>query len=264
MLDPTKPHPLESPMFDEAAHAGIKHAFFTRTGGVSKGLYHGLNTGVGSNDNPEHVAENRRRVAQWMGVGPESLLSVYQIHSPDVLVVREPFGQPRPKADAIVTDRPGLALGASAADCGPVLFADPAARIIGAAHAGWKGAFTGVLENTIAAMEGLGAKRENIVAVLGPSISQAKYEVGPEFIARFTDADPVNARYFIASEKESHALFDLNLYTVDRLASAGVQAGQLGRCTYAEEDLFYSYRRATHRGEADYGRLISAICLEEK
>lgn len=262
MLDQSKPDPIRSPLLENAAGKGIRHGFFTRTGGVSEGIYKGLNTGVGSNDDPRKVAENRRRVAAWMGVASENLLSVFQIHSPDVIVVREAFGAPRPKADAMVTDRPGLAIGASAADCGPVLFADPQARVVGAAHAGWKGALTGVLENTITAMEGLGARRERVVAVLGPSISQANYEVGPEFVERFTEADAGNARYFVPSGNAGHALFDLNLYTVDRLARAGVQAGQLGRCTYAEEDLFYSYRRTTHRKEADYGRLISAIVLE--
>jgi YfiH family protein len=263
MLDQKKPDPIRSPMLEKAAGAGVRHGYFTRIGGVSEGIYRGLNTGVGSNDDPEKVAENRRRVAAWMGVPVEKLLSVYQIHSPDVIVVREAFSPPRPKADAMVTDRPGLALGASAADCGPVLFADPQARVIGAAHAGWKGALTGVLENTVTAMEGLGAKRDRIVAVLGPSISQKNYEVGPEFVERFTASDSSNSRYFVPSGKPGHALFDLNLYTVDRLAKAGVQASQLGRCTYAEEDLFYSYRRTTHRKEADYGRLISAIALED-
>jgi YfiH family protein len=262
MLDQTEPDPIRSPMLENAAKDGIRHGFFTRVGGVSQGLYKGLNTGVGSNDDPEKVAENRRRVAAWMGVGRESLLSVYQIHSPDVIVVRKAFSPPRPKADALVTDRSGLAIGASAADCGPVLFADPEGHVIGAAHAGWKGALTGVLENTITAMEGLGAKRERIIAVLGPSISQKNYEVGPEFVERFVAADRDNDRYFMPSGKPGHALFDLNLYTVDRLARAGVEASQLGRCTYAEEDMFYSYRRATHRKEADYGRLISAIALE--
>lgn len=254
--------PVRSPLLDQAAARGIRHGYFTRLGGISEGIYEGLNTGIGSNDDPEKVRENRRRVAQWMGVAPDALLSVYQIHSPDVLILREKFTGERPKADAIVTDRPGLAICASAADCGPVLFADPEARVIGAAHAGWKGAFTGVLENTITAMEGLGGRRDRILAVLGPSISQRNYEVGPEFVARFVDADPANATYFMPSQAPGHALFDLNRYTVDRLARAGVEAQSLGRCTYAEEDLFYSYRRTTHRNEADYGRQISAIVLE--
>jgi polyphenol oxidase len=263
MLSDTKPDPLRAPKLDALAPAGIRHGYFTRTGGVSKGLYSGLNTGVGSADETSSVAENRRRVAEWMGVSPERLLTAYQIHSPDVLVVREPFRGDRPKADALVTDRPGIAVGASSADCGPVLFADSDARVIGAAHAGWKGAFTGVLENTISAMEGLGARRDRIVAVLGPSISAANYEVGPEFVERFVAADEANARYFAPSAKPSHAMFDLCRYTTDRLSAAGVDAGALDRCTYAEEELFYSYRRSTHRAEPDYGRHISAIVLEE-
>jgi YfiH family protein len=256
------PEPLRSPALDELASAGIRHGYFTRAGGVSTGIYGSLNTGTGSADDPALVHENRRRIADWMGVAPDRLLTAYQIHSPDVVVAREPFAGERPKADAIVTDRPGIAVGASSADCGPVLFADPQARVIGAAHAGWKGAFTGVLENTVSAMEGLGARRGNIVAVLGPSISAANYEVGPEFIDRFVAADAGNERYFTASQKPGHAMFDLNGYTVNRLAAAGVNAGALYRCTYAEEDLFFSYRRATHRSEADYGRHISAIALE--
>src|SRR5690606_33139663 len=161
----------------------------TRAGGVSEGIYRGLNAGVGSSDSAEFVAENRSRVAAAMGVSSERLVTLYQIHSADALVVREPFSQPRPKADAMVTDRPGLALGVLAADCGPVLYADAEAGVVGAAHAGWKGALTGILEATIEAMEGLGAKRERIAAVLGPSIGPENYEVGPEFVARFIEAD---------------------------------------------------------------------------
>ncbi len=262
MLDVSKPDPVRSPLLDQAAARGIRHGYFTRLGGVSEGIYRGLNTGTGSDDDPAKVIENRRRVAAWMGVAPDCLLSVHQIHSPDVVLVHEKFTGERPKADALVTNQPGLAICASAADCGPVLFADADAGVIGAAHAGWKGALTGVLENTVAAMETLGARRDRITAVLGPSISQANYEVGPEFVARFAEMDAANARYFEPSGRDGHALFDLNTYTVDRLSRAGVQAAMLGRCTYAEEDLFYSYRRATHRKEADYGRLISAIVLE--
>ncbi len=262
MLNQLKPDPLRSPLLEKAKAQGVRHGYFTRIGGVSQGIYRGLNIGTGSADERTHVDENRRRVAEWMSVPASHLLTAYQIHSPDVIVAREPFAGERPKADAIVTDRPGIAVGASTADCGPVLFADAGARVVGAAHAGWKGAFTGVLENTIAAMERLGARREAIVAVLGPSISPASYEVGPEFVERFTAADPANAAYFAASAKPGHALFDLNAYTVARLRRAGVAAECLGRCTYAEEDLFYSYRRTTHRKEADYGRQISAIVLE--
>jgi YfiH family protein len=263
MLTNTKPEPLRSPLLDKASAAGIRHGYFTRIGGVSSGIYGGLNIGTGSADDQALVRENRRRVAEWMGVAADHLLTAFQIHSPDVIVAREPFTGERPKADAIVTDRPGIAVGASSADCGPVLFADTHARIIGAAHAGWKGAFTGVLENTVARMESLGARRENIVAVLGPSISAENYEVGPEFVERFVAADRGNARYFVPSQHAGHAMFDLNRYTVDRLTAAGVKADALGRCTYAEDELFYSFRRTTHRREADYGRQISAIVLEE-
>ncbi|MEW9804619.1 peptidoglycan editing factor PgeF [Mesorhizobium sp. ZMM04-5] len=263
MLTRTRPDPLRSPLLDAIAPAGIRHGFFTRVGGVSEGLYRGLNTGSGSADDQELVRENRRRIAEWMGVSADRLLTAHQVHSPDVIVAREPFPGDRPKVDAIVTDRPGIAVGASSADCGPVLFADPEARVVGAAHAGWKGAFTGVLENTIATMVTLGARRDNIIAVLGPSISAVNYEVGPEFVDRFVAANPANSGYFTPSRNPGHAMFNLNAYTVDRLAAAGVAAAMLGRCTYADEDLFYSYRRATHRSESDYGRHISAIVLEQ-
>ena len=262
MLNQTRPDPVRSPLLEKAQ--GIRHGYFTRVGGVSGGIYRGLNIGTGSSDDQMLVAENRRRVADWMGVAADHLLTAHQIHSPDVVIAREAFAGPRPKADAIVTDRPGIAIGASTADCGPVLFADSGARIIGAAHAGWKGAFTGVLENTVAAMESLGARRENIVAVLGPSIGPANYEVGPEFVARFVEADAENIGYFAPSATSGHAMFDLVSYTVDRLIRAGVTAEGLGRCTYAEEDLFYSYRRTTHRKEPDYGRQVSAIVLESE
>lgn len=257
------PDPILSPLLDQARTQGIRHGYFTRIGGVSEGIYRGLNIGTGSADDQTMVRENRSRVAAWMGVEADSLLTVHQVHSPDVVVAREPFSGDRPKADAMVTDIPGLAIGAVSADCGPVLFADPDARVIGAAHAGWKGAFTGVLENTIAAMEDLGAARERIVAVLGPSIGPENYEVGPEFVERFLAADKDNQLYFALSPAPGHAMFDLNRYTIDRLRRAGVAAASLDMCTYAREDLFYSYRRSTHRKEADYGRQISAIVLED-
>jgi len=262
MLEAVRPDPLRSPELDDFNANGIRHGFFTRKGGVSEGIYRGLNAGAGSNDRQEDVKENRARISEWMGVRPDALATLHQVHSADVLLVREPITGDRPKADAMVTDQPGIALGVLTADCGPILFADPETRIIGAAHAGWKGAFTGVLEATIAAMEELGASREHIVAVLGPSISAANYEVGPEFIARFVEAAPANEKWFKPSQNGGHAMFDLNGYTVDRLSRAGVCASQLGRCTYAEEDLFYSYRRTTHRNEPDYGRQISTIALE--
>lgn len=264
MLETVRPDPIRSPVLERLAERGVRHGFFTRVGGVSEGLYRGLNVGIGSRDRPEHVTENRRRVATAMGVVPDRLLTLYQVHSADALVVREPFPGDRPKADAMVTDRPGLALGVLAADCGPVLYADVEAGVIGAAHAGWKGALTGVLEATIDAMEGLGARRERIVAVLGPSIGAGNYEVGPEFVVRFIAADSANDAYFTPSATAGHAMFDLNRYTVDRLRRAGVGAEMIGRCTYADEQHFYSYRRATHRKEPDYGRQISAIVLEDR
>jgi YfiH family protein len=263
MLETVRPEPIRSPVLDGFASNGIRHGFFTRRGGVSDGIYAGLNVGTGSSDDPDRVAENRRRVSAWLGVRPGRLVTVHQVHSPDAIAVDAPFPGERPKADAMVTDKPGLALGVLAADCGPVLYADPEARVIGAAHAGWKGALTGVLEATVEAMERLGAERGRIAAVLGPSISQANYEVGKEFLERFTSAGPANAAWFSLSKKPGHYMFDLNGYTLDRLRKAGVAAYGLDRCTYADEAHFFSYRRTTHRAEPDYGRQISAIVLED-
>ncbi len=243
---------------------GIAHGFFTRLGGVSGGLYASLNCGIGSHDDRAHVLENRARVTATLGVAADRLVTPYQVHGTDAVVVATAWEAGNgPKADAVVTDRPGLALGVGTADCGPILLADAEARVIGAAHAGWRGALAGVAESAIAAMEGLGARRERIVAVLGPSISQANYEVGPELTARFTADNADNARFFAPSQNDGHALFDLPGYTLARLRAAGVTAADMALCTYAEAERFYSYRRATHRGEADYGRLISAIVLNE-
>ncbi len=246
-----------------AALPGIRHAFFTRQGGVSVGLYASLNGGQGSRDTPEAVAENRRRMAAYLGVTPSHIVSVWQVHSPDVVLVDGPWPtDERPKADAMVSTTPGIALAVAAADCGPILFADREAGVIGAAHAGWKGAFSGVLEATVAAMERQGATRGNIVAALGPMISQKAYEVGPEFLARFLEADRDNARFFIPSAREGHAMFDLHGFNQSRLERAGVgRIDNLGLCTYSDEARFYSYRRTTHRGEPDYGRLTAAITL---
>lgn len=241
---------------------GIAHAFFTREGGVSEGIYASLNGGLGSSDARERILENRRRMASYLGVAQDHLLSVHQVHSPDTAIVSGPFAGEKPKADAMATRTPGLALGISTADCGPVLFADAEARVIGAAHAGWRGAFTGVLESTLEAMESLGARRARIIAVLGPTISKAAYEVGPEFVERFMAADAGHQRYFAPSGKEGHALFDLPALIGARLQAAGVgEFVDLGLCTYTDEKRFFSYRRTTHRGEPDYGRLISAIAL---
>jgi YfiH family protein len=243
---------------------GIRHAFFTRAGGVSGGIYASLNAGVGSNDDPIHVAENRARMATAMGVSLGRLLTCYQIHSPDVVVAAGPWtGEARPRADAIVTTVPGLAIGVSTADCGPVLFADPQARVIGAAHAGWRGALGGVTDQTITAMEKLGAARERIVAALGPMIRQNNYETGVDLRDRFVAADPTNVRFFRPSQREGHFMFDLAGYVVARLAAARVGTIEdVDACTYAESEKFFSYRRMTHRGEADYGRHVNAIVLE--
>ena len=245
-----------------SALPGVAHGFFTRAGGVSEGIYGSLNGGIGSHDAPANIAENRARMARRLGVAPERFLSVWQHHSPDCLVVETPFDMAsRPKADAMATKTRGLALAIGTADCGPVLFADAQAGVIGGAHSGWKGALTGVLEATVAAMEGLGARRERIVAVLGPMISGRAYEVGPEFVQRFTAAGPDNDRYFSPSGKPGHALFDLPAFVMRRLEAAGVgKAVNLDVCTYGDDRLF-SYRRMTHRGEADYGRQMSAIAL---
>jgi hypothetical protein len=248
-----------------ASLPGIRHAFFTRAGGVSGGVYESLNGGVGSRDAAEHVAENRARMATALGVEPAHFLTAYQIHSPDVVTVEEPWApDTRPRADALVTRTPGIAIGVSTADCGPILFADAEARVVGAAHAGWRGAFTGVIEATIAAMERCGAHRETIVAATGPMIRQRNYEVGPEFVERFTASDTAITRFFAPSANDGHAMFDLAGYIVTRLRAAGIQhVEDIDRCTYADPATFYSYRRSVHRNEADYGRHINAIALAE-
>jgi YfiH family protein len=242
---------------------GIRHAFFTRAGGVSGGVYASLNAGVGSNDAPQHVAENRARMAAALGVHPERFLTCYQVHSAKAVVAVEPWGADvRPRADAIVTTVAGLAIGVSTADCGPVLFADARARVIGAAHAGWRGALAGVTDETIAAMERLGAARERIVAALGPMIRQPNYETGTDVWDRFIAADPGNARFFRPSTRERHFMFDLAGYVVARLAAARVGTIEdVDACTYADAEKFFSYRRMTHRAEADYGRHINALVL---
>ncbi len=250
---------LASPLL--SAIPGLRHAFFTREGGVSDGFYGSLNGGIGSSDDPAKVAENRRRMAQQMGVAPERFLSVHQTHSPDVVVASGPWQGQRPRADAIVTRTEGLAIGATAADCGPILFADPNARVIGAAHAGWKGALTGVLESTVEAMEKLGAERGGIVAAIGPLIRQHSYEVGGEFVERFIEADAENGMFFLPASREGHAMFDLAGFIRMRLENAGVlMIDDIGTDTYSDER-FYSYRRSVHRKEPDYGRHVHAIAL---
>jgi YfiH family protein len=252
---------LGSPLL--SAIPGLRHAFFTRDGGISDGIYASLNGGLGSNDDAANVGENRRRMAEQMGVTSEYFLSVHQIHSPDAVVATGPWqSASRPRADAIVTRLEGLAIGVTAADCGPILFVDPNARVIGAAHAGWKGALTGILESTIEAMARLGAERSGIVAAIGPLIRQHSYEVGGEFVERFVEADAENGLFFIPSTREGHSMFDLAGFIRMRLENAGVlMIDDIGVDTYSDER-FYSYRRSVHRKEPDYGRHVHAIALE--
>jgi YfiH family protein len=240
---------------------GVAHGFLGRRGGVSTGLVAGLNVGTGSADDPQAIAENRRRAGEAVLPGAR-LVTLYQVHSPDAVAVIEPFDERlRPRADALVTDRPGLALGILTADCAPVLLTDREAGVVGAAHAGWKGALGGVTDSTIALMETLGARRERIAAAIGPCIARASYEVDQGFFRRFAEADPANERFF-ADGKPDHFQFDLEAYVAHRLAAAGIRTVEaLGLDTYSDEDRFYSFRRATHRGEPDYGRQISIIGL---
>jgi len=243
--------------------AGIRHAFFTRAGGVSTGFYESLNGGVGSRDAAANVAENRARMAAALAVEPRRLLTAYQTHSPNVVVAEAPWtAENRPHADAIVTRMEALAIGVTTADCGPVLLADARARVIGTAHAGWRGALTGVIESTVEAMERLGAARDRIRAAIGPMIRQSSYEVGPDLLARFHADDPESDRFFSPAARDGHAMFDLGGYVVVRLKRAGVGSVEdLGLCTYADAARFFSYRRTTHRAEADYGRHVNAIAL---
>ncbi len=243
---------------------GVRHAFFTRAGGVSSGIYASLNTGLGSSDDVENVRENRRRAQEALGA--RWLRSPYQTHSSDCLIVREPeAGEParrRREADAMVTAAPGLAVAVGTADCTPVLFADAGAGVVGAAHAGWRGALGGVLEATLEAMEAIGAGRGRIAAAIGPVIRRRSYEVGPEFRQRFLEEDAALEKFFTPARRAGRFLFDLPGFVRMRLEAAGVRdISDLGRCTFSEEDLFFSYRRSVHRGEPDYGRQLSAIML---
>lgn len=246
-----------------AALAHLRHAFFTRRGGVSRGIYEGLNVGIGSNDDPAHVAANRRATMRWLGAAGEGPATPWQVHSPDVAVIDAPFTGERPKADAVVTATPGLAIGVVTADCGPVLFADRRGRSVGAAHAGWRGALGGVLDSTVAAMEGMGSARGDIVAVLGPCITAPNYEVGAGMEADFLEVDPGFARFFVPGASADKRQFDLPGFILATLERAGVEGHFVGRCTYGEPDAFYSFRRTTHRGEPDYGRQLSAIMLND-
>jgi len=247
------------------ALSGIRHAFFTRAGGVSDGLYASLNGGIGSRDRTGNVTENRTRMAAALGVEPGRFLTAYQVHSPHVVTAEAPWtAQERPHADAIVTRMRALAIGVTTADCGPILLADPQARVIGAAHAGWRGALAGVIEATVDAMERLDAERGQIRAAIGPMIRQSNYEVGPDLIERFGAEDHASNRFFAPASRDGHALLDLGGYIAARLARAGVvQIEDLGLCTYADPARFFSYRRTTHRAEADYGRHVNAIALAD-
>ena len=250
---------VQDPRF--GSDARLAHAFFTRAGGVSTGVYRGLNAGIGSHDEAEAVHENRRRAVHFLGLEGTQLATPWQTHSPDAVVATEPFGGERPKADAVVTATRGLAVGVVTADCGPILFADPRGGVVAAAHAGWRGAVGGVLERTVETMEGLGARRDRIEAVLGPCITQANYEVGADMAETFLREDAANERFFAAGATPEKRQFDLPAFILARLERIGVAARFVGRCTYAEEDAFFSFRRTTHRGETDYGRQLSAIAL---
>lgn len=242
---------------------GISHGFFTRGGGHSQGIFASLNCGLGSGDDPDLVRMNRESAARQIGVQYANLVTAHQVHSAAAIEVTTPWSQEqRPKVDGMVTAAKGIGLGVLSADCAPILFADAEARVVGACHAGWKGALIGITQATILAMEKRGAERDRIVAVIGPTISREAYEVGPEFPQAFLGQDEANARYFTPSLREGHYMFDLPAYLRDRLKREGIgRVHDLALCTYSDEASFYSYRRATHRGEQDYGRLLSAIAL---
>ena len=255
---------VKSYQADNLDQDGIMHGFFTRRGGASSGIYASLNLGRGSKDQPDSVSENRSRVARDLGVRRDHMCTLYQIHSAKVITVTAPWpAKDAPEADAMVTATHGIALGILTADCVPVLFADPKAGVIGAAHAGWGGALVGVIENTIAAMADLGAAQENIRAAIGPCIHQDSYEVGAEFHQRFIESDAGNAQFFKPGKRD-HFWFDLPGFVQMRLRAAGIQSiKDIALDTYSERDDFFSYRRACHNGEGDYGRQISLICLSE-
>jgi hypothetical protein len=246
-----------------AAIDGVAHGFFTRLGGVSEGIYASLNCGPGSRDDAANVAENRARVAGILGAKPANFISVFQKHSVDAVVAAKPWAKGKtPEADAIVTATPGLAIGILTADCTPVLFCDEEARVVGAAHAGWRGALSGIVEATIHAMAGLGAKPERIRAAIGPAISQGAYEVGEDYKGGFLAEDPDSEAFFVTDEGSGEPHFDLPGYVAERLARAGVgEILDLGFCTYYDETRLFSYRRSQHHGEDDHGRQISAILL---
>ena len=239
----------------------IVHGFHTRLGGQSSGIYQSLNAGQGSDDKPENVTANRKAIVRDLGLNDEDVVTVWQYHSSDVVIATNHWDADRPKADAIVTRTPNLPIGVITADCGPVLFCDAKNEIIGAAHAGWKGATGGILENTISTMVKMGADIGGIRATLGPTISGKNYEVGPEFVENLMNLDRNNANYLSSSPNSGHAYFDLPAYILNRLTQIGVNVHSLDLCTYQHENRFFSYRRMTHLGESDYGRQISVIAI---
>ncbi|MDP3489488.1 MAG: peptidoglycan editing factor PgeF [Phenylobacterium sp.] len=250
---------ITSPLLTQA---GVSHAFFTRQGGASAGLYASLNVGPGSADSPEDVSENRRRTAAHFGLPHEALNTCHQVHSARAEIAERSWGAARPEADGVVTATPGLICGALAADCAPILLADPEGRVVAAAHAGWKGALSGIVADTVAQMERLGARRDRILAAVGPCIGPASYEVGLEFLDRFVEADAAHGRFFRPGAAPDKRQFDLPAFVLAQLAAAGVEQREwVGRDTCAEADHFFSNRRAFQRGEEDYGRLLSAIVL---
>jgi polyphenol oxidase len=263
MRDTLQGDVIEAGSLTELRGAGIRHGFFTRQGGVSAGIYDSLNCGLGSNDDPANVLENRARVARHLGSAQPHVVTLHQTHSATARVVDRPYAREAvPKADAVVTRTPGLVIGALAADCNPVLFADPQARVVAAAHAGWRGALGGILESTIAAMESSGADRSRICAAVGPCINQASYEVGPEFEAEFLQASADYAAYFHRRTPTSRPHFDLPGFVMMRLERAGIGTTErVSVCTYENESKFFSFRRTTHRKELDFGRQISAIMV---
>ncbi|ALE03577.1 peptidoglycan editing factor PgeF [Bartonella ancashensis] len=241
---------------------GVKHGFFTRQGGISKNLYSSLNVGHSSNDDPEHVMQNRTSIARYFDIDTRNLITTNQVHSCKVVVIDRAFVNEPPNADSLVTTTKGLAIGILTADCGPVLFADSQAGVIGAAHAGWRGSLNGILENTISVMEEQGAKRSSIIAALGPCIGPCHYEVTGEFYDQFVNCKSQFQSYFSQIDKKNHFRFNLWSFIIDQLTQEGIKASCLQLCTYKNEQNFFSYRRAIHRNEADYGRQISAIMLQ--
>ena len=252
---------IQSPLL--AAVPGVRHAFFTRQGGVSTGIYDSLNVGRGSKDDPADVIENRARAARWFGVAPEDLNTCFQIHSTIAITADGSWGDVRPEGDAVVTKTPGVVCGALAADCAPVLIVDPEARIVAAAHAGWRGALDGVVQAAVDAMVELGGDPARMVAAVGPCIGPDSYEVGLEFLHRFEADCPGSGQFFRPGVSDDKRFFDLPAFVLDRLRTAGIEQREwVGRDTRVEEALFFSNRRAVLNGEGDYGRLLSAIALE--